>query len=191
VGREKGSNVNHAKFVLLPIALALVLVSGTVAAQEPNYNLIDGGVWNLNPDGASSEDGWFLGGGFEVKSRKARFHIGAEIGKLGSSNAWELGGGWHGLLGKRADLVASGRWVDLDVEDGFKVSIGVRWMVLRRLELNGFLNYANLDFSNTASAELNGIWDFARRWGVGGGYLQGDDRAAARVFLRFNFGKRE
>jgi hypothetical protein len=87
--------------------------------------------------------------------------------------------------------VATGRWVDLDVEDGFKVSFGVRWMVLRRLELNGFLNYVNLDFSNTASVEVNGIWNFARRWGVGGGYLQGDDRASARAFVRFNFGKRE
>ena len=71
------------------------------------------------------------------------------------------------------------------------MSIGVRWMLLRRLELNGFLNYANLDFSNTASAEINGIWDFARRWGVGVGYLQGDDRARARAFVRFNLGKRE
>jgi hypothetical protein len=45
--------------------------------------------------------------------------------------------------------------------------------------------------AGSTSAELNGIWDFARRWGVGGGYLQGDDRAAARAFVRFNFGKRE
>ena len=114
-----------------------------------------------------------------------------EIGQLGSSNTWEIGGGWHGLLGRRADLVASGSWVDLDVEDGFKVSIGIRWMVLRRLELNGFLNYANLDFSNTASGEVNGIWNFARRWGVGAGFLLGDDRAISRAFVRFNFGKRE
>ena len=181
--------MSHSRIV--PALVVIALASGAAMAQEPNYNLIDAGWWNFNPDGSSSEDGWFLGGGFELKSKKARFHLGAEIGQLGSSTTWEIGGGWHGLLGKRADLVANGSWVDLDVEDGFKVSIGVRWMLLRRLELNGFLNYANLDFSNTSSAEINGIWVFARRWGVGGGYLQGDDRARARAFVRFNFGKRE
>jgi len=181
--------VSHAK-ILVPL-IVIALASAVAHAQEPNYNLIDGGWWNFNPDEATSEDGWFLGGGFELKSRKMRFHLGAEIGRLGSSTTWEIGGGWHGLLGKRADLVANGSWVDLDVEDGFKVSIGVRWMILRRLELNGFVNYGNLDFSNTASGEVNGIWNFARRWGVGAGHLQGDDRAVTRAFVRFNFGKRE
>jgi hypothetical protein len=85
----KGSKVNQVKFVLPLIAIALA--SGAVMAQEPNYNLIDGGWQNFNPDGSSSADGWFLGGGFELKSRKARFHLGAEIGQLGSSNVWEIG----------------------------------------------------------------------------------------------------
>jgi hypothetical protein len=181
--------VSHARIV--PFLIVVALASGAVLAQEPNYDLVEGGWWNVNPDGASSEDGWFLGGGFEFQPRTARFHVGVEIGQLGPWNTWEIGGGWHGLLGKRADLVANGSWVDLDVEDGFKVSIGVRWMTLRRLELNGFLNYTNLDFSNTTSGEVNGIWDFARRFGVGAGFVQGDDRAVARAFVRFNFGKRE
>jgi hypothetical protein len=178
-------------FKIVAAVFAIAIVSGVTLAQEPNYNLIEGGWWNFNPDEVRSEDGYFLGGLVELKSRSMRFQLTAEIGRLGSSTTWELGGGWHGLLGKRADLVANGSWVDLDREDGFKVAIGVRWMTLRRIELNGFLNYANLDFSNTASAEVNGIWDFARRWGVGGGYEQGDDRAVTRVFLRFHFGKRE
>jgi len=176
---------------IAPIAavFAMILTGGFTRAQSPNYDIAEVGWRNLNPDGADSRDGWFLGGGFELNKR-ARFHFFGDIGELSDSRTWSVGGGLHGLLGKRADLVAQVAWVDLGEEDGPEISLGLRWMVLRRLELNGFLNYVNLDFGNAVSGEVNGIWDLARRWGVGGGWRQGDDGGEVRAFVRFNFGSR-
>ena len=59
--------MSHARIVIPLIVIALA--SSAASAQEPNYNLVDGGWWNINPDEASSEDGWFLGGGFELTSK--------------------------------------------------------------------------------------------------------------------------
>ena len=75
----------------------------------------------------------------------------------------------------------------------YRVAPAIAYQLTDWLSIGGSVgvNYANLDFSNTASGEVNGIWNFARRWGVGAGFLQGDDRAISRAFVRFNFGKRE
>ena len=76
---------------------------------------------------------------------------------------------------------------DADVDDGLRLGAGVRWMVLEKLEVNGFLNYTDLDLSDLNVLEANGIWLFARWFGVGAGFEWGDEANTARVFARFNF----
>ena len=102
------------------------------------------------------------------------------------------------FLGKDFEILATiGHVIDLpkskigiDVEDGFKVRFGVRWMVAKRVELNGYLAWTDLDFSDNASAAFNGIFDLTKRFGIGGGFEWGDNWKSARVFARFNFGPR-
>ena len=94
------------------------------------------------------------------------------------------------MLGERADLFADGALYDADVEDGFRVRFGIRWMLLQRLELNGHLSWTELDFSDNKSFAANAIFDFTKRFGVGGGIELGDNWNAGRVFARFNFGAR-
>jgi hypothetical protein len=179
--------MNRALNVL--IVICIVLAASAVHAQSVSWNYAEGGYWNVDPDNTSSENGWFLGGQFEV-GKKVRFHFFGEFGDAGPYNQWQLGGGWHGLLGKRADLFADGAFFDADVQDGFKVRFGVRWMVLKRLELNGFLAWTDLDFGSNSSAAVNGIFDFTKRFGVGAGYEWGNKTSTARAFVRFNFGAR-
>ena len=174
---------------MLTILIVLSVGAGAVRAQSPGWKYVEGGLWSVNPDRGSSVDGWFLGGAFELGSA-TRFHLFAELGELDSNNQWSVGGGWHGLLGQRADLVAEGAFVDADSVDGFRVSGGVRWMLLRRLELNGFVNYVDLDSTDQTSLRIGAIFDFAKRFGVGGSYEAGDDFDTARAFVRFNFGAR-
>jgi hypothetical protein len=168
--------------------MGIVLLAGAVHAQTVNWNYAEGGWANVDPDGGSSEDGWFLGGAFELK--KAPIHFFGEFNDLGDIDIWQLGGGWHGALGKRADLFADGAFYDADVDDGFRVRFGVRWMLSQRLELNGFLSWTELDLSDNKSFAANAIFDFTKRFGVGGGIEWGDNFNSARVFARFNFGPR-
>ena len=172
--------------LVLTVALAGV---GATLAQAPGWKYVEGGFTSINPDGADSVDGWFAGGMWEFGSTQ-KFHAFAEIGEVDDDRNWSAGGGWHGLLGDAADLVAEAAFVDLDEVDGFRVTGGVRWMVLERLELNGFLNYSDLDTFDQTSLEVGGVFDFTRRFGVGASYDHGDDFDTTRGFVRYNFGSR-
>jgi len=63
-------------------------------------------------------------------------------------------------------------------------------MVTKRFELNGYLAWTDLDFSDNASAAVNVIFDLTKRFGIGGGVEWGDEFSTGRVFARFNFGPR-
>jgi len=164
----------------------MLSLAGTVQAQTINWDYLEGGWGALDPDRGSRENGWFIGGMIDLGN--IPIHLFAEYGDFGPLNIAQVGGGWHGLLGKRADLFADGSFYDIDIEDGFKVRFGARWMVLQRLEINGHIAWADLDFSNNQSAAVNAIFDLTKRFGVGGGIEWGDDFSTGRVFVRFNFG---
>ena len=170
------------------LIVALVCMAGAVHAQTVNWKYAEGGWGTVDPDRGSSENGWFLGGAVDLG--KAPIHLFGEFGDYGRLDIWQIGGGWHGLLGKRADLFADGAFYDFDVDDGFKVRFGVRWMVLKRLELNGNLAWTDLDFSDNKSVAVNAIFDLTKRFAIGGGLEWGDNFSTGRVFARFNFGPR-
>jgi len=167
---------------------AMILLAPLPAlAQSPHYTFVEAGWLQVDPDGSSSsEDGWFAGGSVGF----ANFQFFAEYGDLSDAEVWQAGGGWHGLLGDRADVVAEAAFVDLDSEDGVKVTGGVRWMLLERLEVNGFVNYLDVGDSDDTSIEINGIWNFAKRLAVGAGYEAGDELNWIRAFVRFNLGSK-
>ena len=173
--------------ILFGIAAA-VTIGGfrDVQAATPSYKFAEVGWLWIDPDGAGSESGVFLGGSWGTR----RLQFFAEYGDPGDPEIWNIGAGWHGLLGDKADVVAEIAYVDAEVDDGFRIAGGVRWMVLERLEINGFLTYSDLDLLDTTGLSVGGIWDFTRRLGVGGTFEFGDNVDTARAFLRFNFGKR-
>jgi hypothetical protein len=170
------------------LAVAVLLLAGAAHAQTINWKYAEGGWATIDPDYGSSRDGWFLGGAVDLG--KVPIHLFGEFADLGSRDIWQLGGGWHGLLGQRADLFADGAFYDADGEDGFRVRFGVRWMVAKRVELNSYLSWVDLDFSDNKSIAANGIFDLTKRFGLGGGFEWGDNWKSGRIFARFNFGPR-
>jgi hypothetical protein len=180
-------NMSGARRYWVVVAV-VVSLAGTAHAQTVNWNYAQGGWATFDPDQGSSEDGWFVGGAFALG--KIPIHVLGDFGDFGDFDVWQVGAGWHGLLGQRADLFADGSFYDIDVDDGFKVRFGVRWMVTQRFELDGYLAWADLDFSDNASAAVALLFDFTKRFGVGGAIDWGDEFSTGRVFVRFNFGKR-
>ena len=177
--------MNNAQRILLVVAV--VLLAGTVQAQTVSWRYVEGGWATIDPDRGSREDGWFAGGSGDLG--KVPIHIFGEYNDLGELAIWQAGAGWHGLLGKRADLFADGAFYDADYDDGFKVRFGVRWMVTKRFELNGYLAWTELDFSDNKSAAINVRFDLTKRFGIGGGVEWGDDFSTGRIFARFSFGQ--
>jgi hypothetical protein len=173
---------------LTSIAFLAALIVFTISAAEaasPRYTFVEGGWFKFDPDRAGSDTGFFFGGSGGTR----RFHFFAEYADPGNFETVEAGGGWHGLFGERADLVLQAAWIDIDVDDGLRLEGGIRWMLLEKLEINGFVSYTDFDFDESTAVAVNGIWDITPRFGVGGGYEAGDEFDTARLFARFNFGK--
>jgi len=170
----------------LILIVGCVVLAGTVQAQTVNWSYAEGGWAKWDPDRRSSEDGWFLGGA--VGLGKIPIHVFGEFGDYGPVDIWQVGAGWHGLLGKRADLFADGALYDTDFDDGLRVRFGIRWMVTERLELNGYLSWIDLDFGDNKSAAVGAVFGLGKHFGVGGTIEWGDEFNTGRVFARFNFG---
>lgn len=174
--------------VKITLAIALALVFGAVQAQTVSWKYVEGGYGGVDPDWGSKENGWLVGGAFDLG--KIPIHFMGDYASFGKYDIWQIGGGWHGLLGERADLFADGTFYDVDVDDGFKIRFGVRWMVTKRIEINGNLAWTQLDLTDIQSIAGNAIFDFSKRFGVGGGLEYGDKFKSARVYIRVNFGPR-
>jgi len=168
--------------------VAVVLLAGTAHAQSVNWKWVEAGWAKFDPSHSTSRNGWFAAGAFDLKN--IPIHLFAEYADFDRYDLWQVGGGWHGLLGERADLFADGAFYDLDQEDGFRVRFGVRWMLTKRLELNGYLAWTDLDFTDNSSFAANAVWDFTKRLALGGGFQWGDEFDTSQVFVRFNFGPR-
>lgn len=171
--------------ILIGCALIALAASSAIDAAEPRYSFVEAGWSRISPNDGSGGNGWFLGGSFEITT----FHFFAEIRDVGPLQGWQIGGGWQGLLGKPADLVAELSYIDAEIENGIDVAFGVRWMVSHAVELNAYAHWSDMEILNRTSGEINGLWDFTPSFGVGAGYLFGDELDDFRAYVRFNFKK--
>jgi hypothetical protein len=173
--------------LIAPSALLVLLAFLPTALQaaEPRYTFVEGGLTRVNPDGGSAENGAFLGGSFAL----AGFHFFGEVFDVSEWEGIELGGGWHGLLGPDADLVAQASYINADVEDALRLSGGARWMVSPIIELNGFYHWTGFDTLSSSNLEFNGLWEFVPRLSLGVGYSVGNRHDVFRAYVRFSFKK--
>ena len=149
-----------------------------------SWTYVEGGLATFKADNRSGQTGLFGGGSIGVANS---IHILAELGSLDNITTVQLGAGWHGLFGPKADLFTDVSYYDVDYDDGLRVRLGARWMVVDNLELNGFIAWTDLDLSTNSSAAFNGIFNLTERVGLGGGIEWGNKFNTARVFARFNF----
>ena len=180
-------------FLALVAFLVVPCVAMAQDAPKPGYTYVEVGWIDFDPDSGVSDDGGYAEGGLTIFKN---FHLVAAYEGVGDYTFWNAGGGWHGLLGDKADVFAEILWNDVDVDsgggsfsdDGYEVSGGVRWNVGKRLELKGAVNYLDLDSGgDDTSFEAEAMFAFGK-FGVGANYEFGDSDVL-RVFGRFTFGK--
>jgi hypothetical protein len=172
------------------VSLIALVFAAAVNAQQSNvsevsWTYFEGGIANFKPDGRRDQTGLFGGG--SIGLGVVPIHVFAEIGSLDEIDTLQLGAGWHGLLGPKADLFADLSYYDIDYDDGLRLRFGGRWMVLERLELNGYLSWTELDLNNRSIA-FNGVYNITKRFGIGGGVDVGNKFTTTRLFARYNFG---
>ena len=187
---------------LLSLFLMILCVPGLLLADGPAYTFVEGGYIDNEFDDSSfdSGDSYFVGGSLGGK----RWHAFAEYkdGDVdGASTSfssidlttWYVGAGWHGGLGERGDIIGELAWVDSEVgsasDDGYRATIGIRYQLIKILEVNGFYNYFDVFDDSDDSLEINAIVNIWRI-GLGLGYETFDDNDELRAFVRFVFGGR-
>ncbi len=182
------------RFFFLGLVMVLLAPCVAMAQEAPRYTYVEVGYIDFDPDSGVSNDGGYAEGSLNIFKN---FHLLAAYEAAGDYTFWNAGGGWHGLLGEEADVFAEILWTDVDFDstggsigdDGYEVSGGVRWNVLKWLELKGAVNYLDLDSSgDDTSFEAEAMFAFGRL-GIGANVEFGDSDTL-KVFGRFTFGKK-
>lgn len=196
--------------------VALAALPWNTFAAAPSYSFVEIGHIDVGVDEFETDDfdlgslvgdfsnferngdGRFFSGSFGAKLwhvfaeyRRAELQDGSGL----KQKAWWVGGGWHGLLGEKADVVAEAAYIGAkvgtplgDVRDqGPRFTGGLRFLPVRWFEMNGFYNLVVIDSPVFAdSYEINvllKLWLF--RLGVG--YERFENTSEARVFARYVF----
>jgi hypothetical protein len=183
----------------LALAIALLCTSTLALAADsdkpaPKWSYIEAGYMDFNPDEGLNDDGWYAGGSAKI----AMFHIFAEYDDIGDYTFWNAGFGWHGLLGQPADLYFQAQWNDIEVDtgnvsvsdDGYELSAGVRWKILKWLEVKGQANWADYsDSGDEWQGEVGVLFSILNdRLGFGADYFLGENSDTLRGYIRWSFG---
>jgi hypothetical protein len=181
------------------LVVLLLIVSGSFAlAAPPSWTFVEAGYLNVDPDNFSeSGDNVFAGASFGFMNN---WHVsGRYIDGDYSDNVdlsyWTVAGGWHGLLGENGDILAEITWNDQEVsnvdDDGVGANAGVRWRLLKILELDGLVHWTDYDNAgSTDSYEARGIV-YLWKIGIGAAVEFGDDADVYNAFVRFHFDEKK
>ena len=174
---------------------AFLMLPAVSLAEAPSYTFVEGGLIDVSIDRNNAsdfdDDGFFVGGSYGWK----HFHIFGEFQEIGDFDSWYAGGGWQGILGEKADLVAQVIFQDIEIDldgspdiddDGTVVSVGVRWQLIKILEISGFVSATDFDdLEDDFILDMNAIFTFGK-FGIGAGWETSDeDRDTARVYARW------
>lgn len=170
-------------------------------AEGPSYNYIEGAYERVEVDDAFGDidgDGFSIAGSFEIGDMwqmvasygSADFDFDVDLDQLA------IGGGIHTPLSDNVDFVANLVYVRVDAsafgfsvdDDGFGASIGVRGMAAERVELEGYIDYVDLDDSGDDTSFRGAAWyGFTDTFSLGLQLGSGDDTTSYGIGARLYF----
>ncbi len=176
--------------------------SASVYADELSYTYVQIGYGEaeLDNSGGIDGDGPSIFGSAAVSEN---FHIFGEYGTadfgLGVDlNQLEAGLGYNTALSENLDIVGRLAYVNMEVdsplgsvdENGYAVGVGLRGKVSERVELNGGLDFVDLDESDSETrAKAGFLFNFTDSFSVGANGAWWDDITVYQLVARFDFGE--
>jgi len=194
-------NTRAFQMIAATSAALLTLGASLASAAELHYDYIEGGYESVDLDNPSVDgDGLFLGGSVLVTQSlflRAEYEY-ADFDRGVDARELDLGVGVRFPAAPDIDLTLSGGYVDAEVDtrfgdfddDGFFVGGGVRWLVNDQVELNGGLDYVDLDESgDDVVVKLGGVVHLQRQLALVAGVDIADDADTIKLGLRYHFAR--
>jgi hypothetical protein len=181
--------------------LALFVFSATAAAEDLNYNFIQGSYGQIEVDDVDVD-----GDGFGIEGSVAltdRFHLfggytTADMDFGVDLNQLEAGVGFNSPISETVDLIASLAYVSAEVEipgfgstddSGYGLGLGLRAMVTPVLEVNGDIQYVDFgDGGDDTGFGAGFLYSFTERFAAGLSGDWSDDFSSYQLNARMLFG---
>lgn len=186
-------------------SILLVIISAfsaTVYADDFNYNYIQIGYGEAEIDntGGIDGDGPGIFGSVSISDSfhlfgeysTADFGQGVDLGQL------EAGLGYNMSLSEKVDLIGRLSYVNMEVdtpagsadENGYAIGAGLRGMVTERFEVNGGLDFVDLDDSDSETrVKAGALFNVTDSISVGAQGTWWDDITVYQLNARFDFGE--
>jgi opacity protein-like surface antigen len=182
------------------LLLALFAFSATAAAEDPNYNFIQGSYGQIEADDVDVD-----GDAFGIEGSVAltdRFHLfggytTADLDFGVDLNQSEIGVGFNSPISETVDLIASLAYVSAEVESGFGsaddsgygLGLGLRAMVTPVIEVNGDIQYVDFgDGGDDTGFGAGFLYNFTERFAAGLSGDWSDDFSSYQLNARMHFG---
>jgi len=182
--------------------IAAIALSTSAYAQNAamSYTYVEGGYIHTEIDGGVDVDGDGLGIAGSVALNESFFIQGSYATQDFDSNIdlnqFEIGLGGHYPLADNLDLVGGVAYLDAELDagpanaddSGIGLHLGLRGRLTDVVEIEGGINYADLDDSgDDTSFSVAGRYYFKPELAVGVGFETGDDFTSWTVGLRYEF----
>lgn len=180
----------------------LVALPFAASAADFDYTYVEGGYmssstdmgpFNVNGDGLGVRGSLGLNETFNLFADYTTYDMDFGV----DSSSYELGVGGHWGIKDDLDFIGELAWVGAEVsqgpvsvsDDGFGLGAGLRFRATDKVELQGMLNYVNLDNSDT-SLGLAGRYYLSNAFAIGAGLLLNDGDTTWNVGVRAEFSGR-
>ena len=185
------------------LLLGLFAFSAAANADDFSYNYVQIGYGEAEIDAGIGGDIDGDGPGiFGSLSLTESFHVfgeyqTADFGSGVDLNQLEAGLGYNVGLSESVDFVARLGYVNMEVdspsgsadENGYSVGVGLRGQLAEKWEVNGALDYVDLDSDSETRAKAGFLYNFTDAIAFGASGTWWDDVTVYQLNARFNFGE--
>ena len=195
----------RSKLLSAVVAASLGLASAA-NAEGPSYSYADLAYVSTDDGGDEELNGFALRGSVEITDQVFLFGTytdqsadsgGADV----DYTTYRIGGGYAWSLSDTADLYGKLGYVSAEAEvnvpgfgggsvddSGLLLGVGLRGRVANVFELEGSVNYYDIDIGDETSLGLAGRWFFTEQFSAFAEGEFGDDLTTYGVGMRWNFG---
>lgn len=182
------------KSILLGTIAALGLAGPVLANDDLSYTYVEGGYFNADD---VNLDGFELKGSYGFTDLLHGFagYSDGEFDGGGDFKVYEVGLGLNYSLSSIVDAIGTVSYLNADYtggdDDGYKVGARLRGKLGGGFELEGGVNYVDLnDAGDDTSFDIGGRYFFTPAFAVGANVEFDDGDQTWRVSARYNFPKR-